>query len=76
MTPASPPSKYVRCKLCGAILPGWHPLFNEPNGAMLLHHLGDMHRDVVGTYLDRMHGDDDIDRVAMEAFERMLEEAN
>jgi hypothetical protein len=41
----------------------------EPNGALLLHHLAAMHRDQVGPYLARMPTDDDHDRVVVEAYE-------
>jgi hypothetical protein len=35
-----PQSTHVRCKLCGYVFPGgWLRVFNEPNGALLLHHL-------------------------------------
>ena len=57
------------CKYCGVELPAWLPVFNEPNGAMLLHHLSAMHPDQVGQYLDRMPTDDDHDRVVVEAYE-------
>jgi hypothetical protein len=37
-------SLHVRCRLCGRVLPGWLPLFNQPDGAILLHHLSMFHR--------------------------------
>jgi len=63
------PRKRYRCRYCGAVLPAWIPVFNEPNGVMLLHHLGAMHRDQVGQYLAQMRTDDDIDRVVVQAYE-------
>jgi hypothetical protein len=71
VVPTTPPSKYMRCRLCGAILPGWLVVFDEPDGTMLLHHLRMDHRTEVGVYLDRMHRTEDIGTVAMEAFERI-----
>jgi hypothetical protein len=58
-----------RCRACGAVLPAWIPVFEEPNGAMLLHHLSHNHPDRVGAYLARMHTEEDIGTVAAEAFE-------
>jgi hypothetical protein len=70
MTPPKP-STHVRCKLCGYVFPGgWLRVFNEPNGALLLHHLSWDHPDQVGPYLERMRTED-IGTVAMEAFERV-----
>jgi hypothetical protein len=62
------PRRY-RCRLCGAVLPAWLPVAQEPNGAMLLHHLSYQHPDQVGAYLARMHRDEDIGTVAAEAFD-------
>jgi hypothetical protein len=62
-----------RCPLCGAVLPAWWPVAQEPNGAMLLHHLSFQHPDQVKAYLDRMHRDEDIGTMAAEAYE-MVEE--
>jgi hypothetical protein len=73
MTPP-PPQKRYRCRYCGAVLPAWLPIPQEPDGAMLLHHLGRQHRDQITAYLDRMHTTDDISPVAAEAFE-VVEEA-
>lgn len=64
----TPKTRY-RCTYCGAELPAWLPVFNEPNGAMLLDHLSAMHPDEVKYYLDRMPTDDDHDRVVVEAYE-------
>jgi cell wall assembly regulator SMI1 len=61
--------KRYRCRYCGAELPAWLPVFQEPNGAMLLHHLGQQHPDQVGQYLAQMHTDDDHDRVVVQAYE-------
>jgi len=44
------------------------PAAQRPNGAMLLHHLGDMHPAEVGPYLKRMRTED-IATVAAEAYE-------
>jgi hypothetical protein len=60
--------KRYRCRLCGAVLPAWIPVFEEPNGSMLLNHLSQQHPDRVGAYLARMHRDEDIPPVALEAF--------
>jgi hypothetical protein len=62
-----------RCKFCQAELPAWIPVFNEPNGAMLLHHLGQDHPGEVKAYLDQMHTDEDHDRVVVQAFEEVDE---
>jgi hypothetical protein len=67
----SPSSTHVRCKLCGYVFPGgWLRVFNRPFGALLLHHLSWDHPTQVGAYLERMRTED-IDTVAMEAFERI-----
>jgi hypothetical protein len=57
------------CRHCGVLLPGWLPVLKRPNGALLLGHLGQAHRDQVGAYLARMGGDDDIGEIAAEAYE-------
>jgi hypothetical protein len=44
------------------------PVAQRPNGAMLLHHLGDMHPSEVRPYLKRMETED-IATVAAEAYE-------
>jgi hypothetical protein len=41
---------------------------------MLLHHLGQDHRDQVGRYLARMAADEDSDRVVVEAYEAVEED--
>jgi hypothetical protein len=61
-------TRRYRCRYCGAVLPAWIPVFEEPNGAMLLHHLSAQHPDQVGAYLARMHTDEDIAPVAAEAY--------
>jgi hypothetical protein len=63
------PDVRVRSRLCGAALPGFFSITGEPNGAILLQHLGAMPRGEVNAYLDRMHRTEDIATVAMEAFE-------
>jgi hypothetical protein len=66
---ACPPRKQYRCRYCGAELPAWIPVFNEPNGAMLLHHLSQDHPDQIKAYLDQMRGSEDIGEVAAQAYE-------
>jgi hypothetical protein len=46
----------------------WLPAAKRSNGAMLLHHLGDMHPTEVGPYLKRMETED-IATVAAKAYE-------
>jgi hypothetical protein len=53
-----------KCQFCGAILPAWLPVPQEPNGAMLLHHLTQQYPAEAGAYLRRMHRTEDIARVA------------
>jgi hypothetical protein len=65
--------KRFQCQYCGAVLPAWLPVFQKPNGAMLLHHLSQQHPDKVGAYRTRMHRTEDIARVAAEAFELVEE---
>jgi hypothetical protein len=69
------PCKRYHCTYCGAELPAWLPVFQEPDGAMLLTHLSTMHPDQVKAYLDRMPSDDDHDRVVVEAYTLVVEEA-
>lgn len=64
------PSKYVRCRYCQHLLPGWFPILDCPDGALLLHHLSQLHRDELRPLLRRM-ATEDIGTVAMEAFERV-----
>jgi hypothetical protein len=61
--------KRFRCRFCGQILNAWQPLFQEPDGTMLLGHLSRNHPDQVGRYLDQMHTTEDITLVAAQAFE-------
>ena len=58
-----------RCNSCGLELPAWLPVFQEPDGPLLLHHLGASHPTEVGAYLARIRTHDDVDRVAAEAYE-------
>jgi cell wall assembly regulator SMI1 len=67
--------KQYRCRSCGAVLPAWLPVFQEPNGAMLLSYLAQDHPDQVGQYLAQMHTDEDHDRVVGQAFEVMEDPA-
>jgi hypothetical protein len=68
MTPPRPRKRY-RCRYCGLELRAWLPVFQEPNGPLLLHHLGASHPKEVGAYLARIRTHDDVDRVAAEAYE-------
>jgi hypothetical protein len=61
---------FVRCRVCGFVLPGWLPISNVPNSAMLLHHLGNDHLAEAKPYLVRMETEE-IDEVVMELFERL-----
>jgi hypothetical protein len=74
MTPPRPPKRY-RCCYCGRVFDAWLPVAGEPDGAMLLGHLSHQHPDRVGAYLPRMLTDEDIARVAAEAFAVMEEPA-
>jgi hypothetical protein len=65
------PTRRYRCRFCGAELPAWLPAAREPDGALLLGHLGQQHPGLVKPYLDRMHTTEDISRVAAEAYEVM-----
>jgi hypothetical protein len=68
--PVMPSGKHVRCTLCGVVLPGWLPIPNRPEAAMLLHHLGADHLAEAKAYLTRMETEC-IDTVVMELFERI-----
>jgi hypothetical protein len=57
MTPPRPVT-YVRCRFYQAIRPGWLPIPDVPNGALLLHHLGAMHRAELTPWLQRMATED------------------
>ena len=65
MTPPRPQHR-DRCRSCGRGLPAWLPAAQRPNGAMLLHHLADMHPDR-GQAVPDAHGTEDIATVAAEA---------
>jgi hypothetical protein len=65
------PQKRYRCRHCGTVLPAWWPVAEEPNAAMLLSHLSQRHPEDVGAYLARIHTDEDIDTVVLEAFEAL-----
>ncbi len=67
MTPPRPQHR-DRCRSCGRGLPAWLPAAQRPNGAMLLHHLADMHPTEARPYLTRMETED-IAPVAAEAYE-------
>jgi hypothetical protein len=47
-------STHVRCRDCRSILPGWLPIPNVPDSALLLHHLRAMHPVAVKLLLTRM----------------------
>jgi hypothetical protein len=64
----TPPRKRYRCMYCGLELPAWLPVFQEPDGALLLGHLSASHPKEVGAYLARIRTHDDVDRVAAEAY--------
>jgi len=64
------PSKRLKCCNCGALLPGWLPIPNRPESAMLLHHLGADHLAEAKPYLARMEVEC-IDTVVMELFQRI-----
>jgi hypothetical protein len=72
VTPLSPPRQY-RCRFCARVLPAWLPVAQRPDGAMLLHHLGDRHPTEIRPYLERMRTED-IATVAAEAFEIIEEQ--
>jgi hypothetical protein len=57
-----------RCRFCGVILHAWLPVFQQPNGALLLHHLRQQHLKEAQAYMNRMHRTEDIARMAAEAF--------
>ena len=65
-------TRRYRCRVCGWTLPAWLPAAQRPNGAMLLHHLGDLHPSEVGPYLKRMRTEE-IATVTAEAFETLEE---
>src|SRR5262245_49702404 len=55
----------VRCRHCGAILPGWLPWARAPHPTLLMGHLQLRHRAEFRPLLARM-ATEDIDAVAME----------
>jgi hypothetical protein len=61
------------CRFCNHVLPAWFPVAKRVNSAMLLHHLGQDHRDQMGPYLARMETEC-IDTVVVEAFEVIEED--
>jgi hypothetical protein len=63
--------KRFRCRFCGRLLSAWQPLFQEPDGAMLLGHLSQHHPAEVRRFLDQMYTTEDITPVAAQAFELM-----
>ena len=62
--------RQYRCRSCGRVLPAWLPAAKRPNGAMLLHHLADLHPDQARPYLKRM-ATEDIATVTVEGFDVM-----
>jgi hypothetical protein len=58
MAPERLSHRRYRCRFCGRLLPAWLPAAQRPNGAMLLHHLADMHPSEAKPYLTRMAGGD------------------
>jgi hypothetical protein len=73
MTPRRPQKRY-RCRLCGLELPAWLPVLKQPDGSILLHHLGNSHRAEVGAYLERIRTMADVGPVAAEAYEVVEEQ--
>jgi hypothetical protein len=57
------------CKFCSIDLLAWLPVFQAPDGSLLLRHLGASHPTEVGTYLARIRTHDDVAPVAAEAYE-------
>jgi hypothetical protein len=39
------PSKRLKCRSCGQVLPAWLPVAKRPEGSMLLYHLSQHHPD-------------------------------
>jgi len=62
------PQKRYRCRSCGLVMNAWLPAAQRPNGAMLLHHLADLHPLEARPYLKRMERED-IAIMAAEALE-------
>jgi hypothetical protein len=60
-------TRRYRCRFCGVVLPAWLPVFQRPNGAMLIQHLSARHPTEVGPYLTRMRTED-INTVVVEAY--------
>jgi hypothetical protein len=67
--------RQYRCIYCGRALPAWLVAAKRPNGAMLLHHLADMHPTEATPYLRRMETEC-IGTVAAEAYEVVEENEN
>jgi hypothetical protein len=65
----TPPTETVPLPVLRALLPAWLPAARAPNGALLLGHLSQHHRDQVKAFVDRMQTTDDITPVAAEGFE-------
>jgi hypothetical protein len=57
------------------VFSAWTPVFEEPDGALLLHHISQAHPAEVGRYLDQMHTDDDITPAIVQAYEAVEEPA-
>jgi hypothetical protein len=62
------------CRACGRLLPAWLPAAQRPHGALLRHHLADMHPTEVRPYVTRI-ATEDIVTVAAETYEVVEEEA-
>jgi len=73
MTPERLSCRRYRCRFCGRDLPAWLPVAPRPDGAMLLHHLGDRHPTEVRPYLKRMQTEE-IATMAAEAYEVIEDE--
>jgi hypothetical protein len=65
-----PPQQRYRCRFCGLLLNAWLPVFQAPDGALLLGHLTQHHRAEARATLARLRETmEEIATVAAEAFE-------
>jgi hypothetical protein len=58
-----------RCRFCGVTFSAWLAVPGEPDGALLLGHMGQAHPREVGRSLEQMHTDDDITPAILQAYE-------
>jgi hypothetical protein len=61
--------RLYRCKLCGCELPAWLPVAKRPDGAMLLHHLAQDHREQTPAYVERTNAGQTIADAATAIYE-------